>query len=223
MSNSSSDKGNNAQAVVGNIYCIGSALFFSACAYAQLNDPSPALWVATYLCGGVVPNLILTSSPPQTVPTRFMREFLSAFAAVTACLVWYKMVSVAPILLHELGRDATPKTSVVGRAAWTFLEHEEGRDSCGLILLIFHTLYLKAYHLKDPAAAAAASARSSSNSRRGSSNSMMQQLSPFVFSILLILLLIGAVYMWLVHHPRMVSRLKVPHCQGGMFGRDGEL
>lgn len=213
MSNGISDKGNNgAQAVMGNIYCIVSAMFFSACAYAQLNDPSPALWVAAYLGGGTIPNLILAACPPQTVPTRIMREGLLAYAVVLACLVWYKMVDVAPKLLHELGQDPTSTVPLIQRVLWGFLEHEEGRDSCGLMLLIVHVLYLKSYHLQHPAATLR-------STRRG--NSMCQQLAPFVFSTLLILILAGSVYMWLVHHPQMVARLKVPHCQGGMFGRDG--
>jgi hypothetical protein len=200
---------------MGNIYCIVSALFFSACAYAQLNDPSPALWVAAYLGGGTIPNLIITSCPPQAIPKRIMREGLLAYAAMLACLVWYKMVAVAPMLLNELGRDPTTTVPMIQRALWGFLEHEEGRDSCGLILLIFHVLYLKSYHLQNPAATT-----NSLGSPRGRT-SMTQQLAPVLFAVLLILILAGAVYMWIVHHPQLVSRLKVPHCQGGMFGRDG--
>ena len=42
-----------------NVYCIVSALFFSACGYAQLNDPLPysVFWFIAYIVGGTVPNL----------------------------------------------------------------------------------------------------------------------------------------------------------------------
>eukprot|EP00537_Pseudo-nitzschia_pungens_P009190 CAMPEP_0172380152 /NCGR_PEP_ID=MMETSP1060-20121228/70293_1 /TAXON_ID=37318 /ORGANISM="Pseudo-nitzschia pungens, Strain cf. cingulata" /LENGTH=263 /DNA_ID=CAMNT_0013107901 /DNA_START=497 /DNA_END=1287 /DNA_ORIENTATION=+ len=46
-----------------NAYCIVSAMFFAACAYAQLNDPNPIQWFCAYVFGGCVPNLYwMTSS-----------------------------------------------------------------------------------------------------------------------------------------------------------------
>ena len=39
-----------------NAYCILAAIFFAACAYAQLNDPDPVLWILGYLFGGCVLN-----------------------------------------------------------------------------------------------------------------------------------------------------------------------
>ena len=41
-----------------NTYCAVSAAFFAACAIAQLNDPDPVLWVAGYVTGGCLLNVL---------------------------------------------------------------------------------------------------------------------------------------------------------------------
>ena len=41
-----------------NTYCAVSAAFFAACAIAQLNDPDPVLWVAGYITGGCLLNIL---------------------------------------------------------------------------------------------------------------------------------------------------------------------
>ena len=41
-----------------NTYCAVSAAFFAACAVAQLNDPDPILWVAGYVTGGCLLNVL---------------------------------------------------------------------------------------------------------------------------------------------------------------------
>ena len=41
-----------------NTYCAVSAAFFAACAIAQLNDPDPVLWVAGYVTGGCLLNIL---------------------------------------------------------------------------------------------------------------------------------------------------------------------
>ena len=41
-----------------NTYCAVSAAFFAACAIAQLNDPDPILWVAGYVTGGCLLNVL---------------------------------------------------------------------------------------------------------------------------------------------------------------------
>lgn len=46
-------------------YLILSCLFFSASAWAQLNDPDPAVWVALYLAGGCGLNLLVWAASRQ--------------------------------------------------------------------------------------------------------------------------------------------------------------
>jgi Transmembrane family 220, helix len=219
-----SSRHNNETTFVSNLYCILSAFFFGACAYAQLNDPEPFLWVLAYMGLGVLPNLVLTSCPPQSVPISTMRATLFGLATVLVCVILYKVITVMPKLELEASQGL----------GWHFLEHEEGRDSCGLLLLVLHTLYLCASFLQDPRRQLQRRGGGSSNngnrnntlSSNGSTNEFVSSLlavakSPMVQGMGLLSILVGAVYLWIVHHPDMVAKYKVPHCQGGMFGREG--
>lgn len=204
---------------VANLYCILSAFFFGACAYAQLNDPDPFLWVLSYIGLGVLPNLLLTSCPPKSIPVPASRMTLLGSAGILTCVILYKTISVIPKLELEASQGM----------GWHFLEHEEGRDSCGLLLLVLHALYLCAAFLQDPRSRQLkrrSSSRSKLQSGGGSGSDFVSSLlavlsSPIVQAIGLLSILVGAVYLWVVHHPDMVAKYKVPHCQGGMFGRDG--
>lgn len=211
MSQSSSSS-----STIANVYCILSALFFATCAYAQLNDPDPALWVMAYLGMGVAPNLMLTSCPLQEAKLRkWFSTILTGCAVLMTMVVTFKVVTVMPKLELEAEQGL----------GWHFLEHEEGRDSCGLILLILHTLYLKSSYLGDPRQAMM-TRRSSGKLQSSAGSDLMSSImavgsSPVVQAIILLSVLVGAVYLWVVHHPDMVAKYKVPHCQGGMFGREG--
>ena len=201
---------------IANVYCILSALFFATCAYAQLNDPDPAAWVAAYLGMGVLPNLVLTSCIFHDDRLRnSVRAALTGCAALMAVVVTFKVVTVMPKLEVEAEQGL----------GWHFLEHEEGRDSCGLVLLILHVLYLKSSFLGDPRQQSMQRRRSSGKLQSGGDNFLSSILavcsSQAVQAIALLGVLVGAVYLWVVHHPDMVAKYKVPHCQGGMFGRDG--
>jgi hypothetical protein len=193
-----------------------SALFFATCAYAQLNDPDPTLWVMAYIGMGVFPNLILTSCPLREKQLRnLLGAVLTGCAVIMTTVVTFKVVTVMPKLELEASKGL----------GWHFLEHEEGRDSCGLLLLILHAMYLKVSFLRD--ARQAMMRRRSSGKLQSSTGSdfissvMAIGSSHVVQAIFLLGVLAGAVYMWIVHHPYMVAKYKVPHCQGGMFGRDG--
>jgi hypothetical protein len=202
---------------VSNLYCILSAFFFGTCAYAQLNDPKPFLWVLAYVGVGVLPNLLLTSCPPQSIPIAALKITLLGVGTLLTFVILYKIITVMPKLELEASKGL----------GWHFLEHEEGRDSCGLVLLVVHTLYLSSAYLQDPLEKQV-KRRSSSRSKFNSGNEFVNSLlavasSPIVQATILLSVLVGAVYLWIVHHPDMVAKYKVPHCQGGMFGRDGDV
>jgi hypothetical protein len=200
---------------VSNVYCILSAFFFGTCAYAQLNDPKPFLWVLAYVGVGVLPNLLLTSCPTKSIPIATLKITLMGVGTLLTLVILYNMIQVMPKLELEASNGL----------GWHFLEHEEGRDSCGLVLLVLHTLYLSSAYLQDPMERQV-KRRSSSRHQLTSGNEFVNSLvavvsSPIVQATILLSVLVGAVYLWIVHHPDMVAKYKVPHCQGGMFGRDG--
>jgi hypothetical protein len=125
----------------------------------------------------------------------------------------YKVVTVIPKLEQQLD-------------FFHFLEHEEGRDTCGLLLLVLHDVYLTATFTMPRKK----QKRPSSSPKKGSGGQQkdffVESLvsvgsSTIVQSVVLIGVLAGAAYLWVVHHPSLVAKYKVPHCQGGMFGRDG--
>mmetsp|Transcript_61518 Transcript_61518/g.150573 ORF Transcript_61518/g.150573 Transcript_61518/m.150573 type:complete len:209 (-) Transcript_61518:480-1106(-) len=204
VSSSRSIPADNTNDVLSNVYAFGSALFFAACAYAQLNDPgwNPVFFAIAYISCGVGPNLFLTSCPVRSIPRQTMSTVLNAGVAILAFAIIFKIITVSPKL--ELAHDT------IQDFTWAFMEHEEGRDTCGLVLLILHLLYLKTNYLQDPVLERISRKTSSSGT-----------VSPVVFSVVILTVLCWAVYMWVVHHPEMVRKYGLKHCQGEMFGRDG--
>lgn len=217
-----------------NAYCIVSALFFATCGYAQLNDPNPVPWCITYLVGGVLPNLYwMTSSSgagggpgstTTTTTTQNVSLLLHGYmASITVCIL-YKLITVSP----KLFRDVTEQHYGY---LWAFMEHEEGRDACGLLLLLLHVLYMNSMVTRPPTTRRR---RGSSSSRRPAMTTTTETetdgtavtatsttvVSPALVSFLFLGMVGGAIYMWVVHHPDMVAKYGVPHCQGTMFGRD---
>jgi len=216
-----------------NTYCIASALFFSACAYAQLNDPNPIQWFGAYVFGGTVPNLywITTSgggggggggnnnnnSATTTTKNRLLLA-LHGFVASMGLAIVYKMVTVAPKLL-AVGEIEEHHHGLL----WAFLEHEEGRDSCGLLLLIFHTSYLNSVIRRGPSLSRRrVSSSSDPSATSATSSSLMMVTSPAILSFGLLCILGVSVYVWVVHHPELVAKHGLKHCQGEMFGRSGD-
>ena len=193
-----------------NAYCIISALFFSACGYAQLNDPNPVQWFCAYIFGGCVPNLYwMTTGGKGSESTKSkLISALRVFVVLLGLAIVYKLVTVAPKLSEDEKQHGL---------LWAFMEHEEGRDSCGLLLLILHASYLGQVLAKGP--------RTPRRSpRNGSSSTSMDSeafLSPTVMAIGLFGVLGLCVYVWIVHHPELVAKHGLKHCQGEMFGRDG--
>ena len=214
-----------------NAYCIVSALFFATCGYAQLNDPNPVPWCITYLVGGVLPNLYWMNSsssagagggPGSTTTTQNVSLLLHGYmASITVCIL-YKLITVSP----KLFRDVTEQHYGY---LWAFMEHEEGRDACGLLLLLLHVLYMNSMVTRPPTTRRR---RGSSSSRRPAMTTTETEtdgtavtatsttvVSPALVSFLFLGMVGGAIYIWVVHHPDMVAKYGVPHCQGTMFGR----
>lgn len=195
-----------------NIYCIVSAFFFSACAYAQLNDPNPVQWFCAYVFGGTVPNLYwmtLTTNNNSNTKQRLVLA-LHSFVAITGIAIVYKMITVVPKLLADVEKHHG--------FLWAFMEHEEGRDSCGLLLLIFHTAYLNSMIRRGPSG--------SNTGSKGSSSSSIDPpgpmiVSPAILSFGLLCILGVSVYVWVVHHSELVAKYGLKHCQGEMFGSGG--
>lgn len=216
-----------------NAYCIVSALFFSACAYAQLNDPNPVQWFCAYVFGGTVPNLYWMTTAGSSSSNSSNSNFnsnsgtvkqklvlsLHGFVALMALAILYKLITVAPKLLEDV-------TEHHHGILWAFMEHEEGRDSGGLLLLILHASYLNSVIARGP--------RNPRKSPRNSSDggdaaiaaaSGSMALPPTLVAVVLFGVLGYCVYAWIVHHPDLVAKHGLKHCQGEMFGRvdGGEL
>ncbi|OEU08129.1 hypothetical protein FRACYDRAFT_264742 [Fragilariopsis cylindrus CCMP1102] len=219
-----------------NIYCIVSALFFSACGYAQLNDPLPysVFWFLAYIVGGTVPNLYWitrsnctnngnsnggsnggSSTSTYNSKQRYVLQLLLfyGFTSIMILCILYKMITVAPKLFAD---DVTQHHYGI---VWAFMEHEEGRDSCGLLLLILHVLYMNTVlsRTTDPTQS---SRRNSETSTTTYKRFISIVCSPTIVSIFLLMVLGISIYTWIVHHPEMVAKYGVPHCQGTMFGRE---
>lgn len=207
-----------------NAYCIVSALFFSACAYAQLNDPNPVQWFCAYVFGGCIPNLYWmtigsnessSSSNNKSTATQRLILALHGFVVLVVLAIVYKIVSVAPKLMEEVEEHHHG-------FLWAFMEHEEGRDSCGLLLLILHTSYLNSVLKKGPSQRRKIESSSSNGHTQGGAPASIL-LSPAFLSLGLFGILGVCVYVWVVHHPELVAKHALKHCQGEMFGRVGEL
>lgn len=190
-----------------NAYCIVSALFFSACAYAQLNDPNPVQWFCAYVFGGTVPNLYWMNTCGTRDPstTEKLVNALKVYVILLGLAIVYKLVAVAPKLIEEAAEHHHG-------LLWAYMEHEEGRDSIGLLLLILHTSYLRSVLMRGP-----------SSPRKSTSSSSGVVVSPTVMAVGLFAVLGVSVYIWIVHHPELVAKHGLKHCQGEMFGRMGEL
>jgi len=219
-----------------NIYCIVSALFFAACGYAQLNDPNPLPWFGAYVFGGTIPNLYWmtmmnnssaignnnsNTTTGTTLTTKKLQFVLHGYIIIIGFCILYKIMTVAPKLFDEMIEHHYG-------FLWAFMEHEEGRDSCGLFLLIVHVGYMN--YMLSPSSSRDNQRRKSSNSDALSSTSSsfssvsnglnIVLSSPTILSFFLLCVLGICIYVWVVHHPEMVAKYGVPHCQGSMFGRD---
>lgn len=115
---------------LSTFYSIVSGCFFAACAYAQANDPDPALWVLGYVWAGCVVNLLVRYPSLQWL----VRLTVLANGAI---VVFWTYVFLVPDLDFKL-LSKSPLDFV-----WSILELEQGREVVGLLLLWGHGLLLQ--------------------------------------------------------------------------------
>jgi hypothetical protein len=171
------------------LYCIGAAAFFGACAFAQSNDPDPELWVSGYLIAGCVLNFLVIFSGTKSHGT-ILWISLGAALIIAICLAWWTLV-LLPKLNYSPLFDLDLKTFL-----WSILEFEDGREIGGLLILLLHVLKLVDFQRDE--------SKSSSRSSRG---------IPFS-TVAALLVIAGAVYLWVVYQPQMNMRENMEHCAG---------
>ena len=181
-----------------NAYCVMAAVFFAACAFAQSNDPDPEWWVAGYIVGGCILNLLVML---QLSSAKLLIWITQAFAALTAGFLLWWVVALLPKLEYSLLPD-------MKAFAWRFLEFEEGREIGGLVILLLHMLKLLSFQQTKT---------STSKNDAGSSSA-----HPFG-TILMLAVIGGAVYLWVYFQPEMNMRENMEHCsnvfQNTIFSR----
>ena len=184
-------------------YSVLAALFFAACAYAQLNDPDPALWILDYVLGGCVFNVLVVmyhGGKRDDGSTRaIVRMLINVFALVNTAAI----ISIAMSLLPRIDFTLPGK-----EIAWSVLEFEEGREIAGLVILLSHALKLRGYLSQD---ADTGKARSESGAGYG-----------YIGTALMVGAIFGAVYLWVYYQPEMNARYKTEHCDGAFGDIRGE-
>eukprot|EP00043_Microstomoeca_roanoka_P014581 m.144761 g.144761 ORF g.144761 m.144761 type:complete len:241 (+) comp16049_c1_seq7:563-1285(+) len=210
------------------LYGVASALFFCACAWAQVNDPDPELWIAFYLLCGSATALVsclvlgfepspadLASKRPHTLATGLALLLCAAGFLVSSLAVAFLVAVVLEQLQHpNLETAETPTvpalpTSVSAAKAslWAILEFEEGRELAGSFILAIHNgilcvLLRKAMrHQHTPA------------KKQHKVENEAESISVLLISGMLVLLAV-AVYAWIYYQPLMNAKYNTPHCNG---------
>lgn len=145
--------------MLATLYMVCAAAFFVACAWAQVNDPDPEIWVATYVfCGAVLNILALHSLSAQRAAQAVVvskkhdgdskaaarKPASAASYSLTVLLARLSCAFLCVYLAYEWAVIAQRYGTVLPakvdlQAVWTFLELEEGREVVGLALLLAHT------------------------------------------------------------------------------------
>eukprot|EP00041_Stephanoeca_diplocostata_P019318 m.414464 g.414464 ORF g.414464 m.414464 type:complete len:194 (+) comp21271_c0_seq9:223-804(+) len=171
----------------GTAYLLSTAVFFAACAFAQLNDPDPVLWVALYAVAGVVFNLMLL------LRNRFVDVAIRCYLCPMFIVLLTTLIVLLinqTILVVSADAELSSVTSL-SSMGWLALEHESARDASGLSMVALHCMYL-------------------SMRQSGGTSS-----SPF-FGVLMMGMVSSAAYMWYFHQADLNMRLKKAHCDGQM-------
>mmetsp|Transcript_28463 Transcript_28463/g.62579 ORF Transcript_28463/g.62579 Transcript_28463/m.62579 type:complete len:209 (+) Transcript_28463:217-843(+) len=183
-------------------YCVLAAIFFAACAYAQLNDPDPALWILGYVFGGCVLNTFVVlyqdggkNEDGDGGVRRVIRVLMYMFVFINTSVIVYIAVALLPRIDFNLpGKEL----------AWSVLEFEEGREIAGLAILLMHVLKLLGYLSEDIGVG-----KGSNNTKGGAYG--------YAATVAMVSAIIGAVYLWVYYQPEMNARYQTEHCDGA-FG-----
>lgn len=180
------------------LYCGLSGLFFAACAYAQSNDPDPELWILGYLFNGCLLNLFTVVMPVRT----------ARLTDLACCVNLVVLILWITALLPNLDYSLLPDVKAFG---WSVLEFEEGREIGGLLLLFLHVLKLRSFQ------------QTAKKPNEGGPSSLSSRKTTMLSTTVAVLVILGALYMWVMYQPLMNSRLNVEHCNDAfsntIFGR----
>mmetsp|Transcript_16984 Transcript_16984/g.35901 ORF Transcript_16984/g.35901 Transcript_16984/m.35901 type:complete len:216 (-) Transcript_16984:921-1568(-) len=201
---SSNTEGGSTRTTIINVYCILSALFFAACAFSQLNDPDPFLWILDYIFGGCLFNILVMMYHPgaeeSDADVRVMcRVLLSIFASVNGMAIFYITMGLLP----QIDTGLSTK-----ELAWSVLEFEEGREIVGLLILLMHVIKLGGY---------LAEVTTTSDTKK--ENSKQTGGQSCVGTVIMAGALAGAIYLWVYYQPEMNAKYKTEHCDGA-FGTE---
>lgn len=171
------------------LYCLAAGIFFAAAAYAQFNDPDPALWIAGYLLGGCVFNFLPIMLHQSPILAKRIRPVVVLFATGNTLVLMLWIHS----LIFKIDFDLPFR-----ELAWSVLEYEEGREIGGLLLLLVHVLRIAGYLKETPMDKA-------------------EKSSGLIGTFVAAGMLVGAAHLWINYQQSMNQRDNVEHCNG-QFG-----
>jgi hypothetical protein len=113
------------------VYCVGAALFFGALAYAhQRHDPDPEWWMAAYLSGGCLLNILVLCETQRVTYT------VGLFAMINVGVLVYWILDLSQQI--DYSQRSTP--SEFAQLIWGL---DDGRETGGLLILLLHVLKLR--------------------------------------------------------------------------------
>jgi len=190
-------------------YLVLSAVFFSLCGYAQLNDPDPLLWAGLYVVAGAVLNASVLSTNCFRVASKLACRLFGL-----GCFSYAVFLTI-----HIAKAYGDQFTSLLPHnALWTYVEFEEGREAVGLYLLGAHQFVLLSFLISAPKdnsykGGAGAGAKKSTTTTNSTSHWK---------TVVMVGLLAVATYAWIYYQPLMNQRLNVGHCNGAFEAKEAE-
>lgn len=181
------------------------AAFFLVCAYAQHNDPDPAIWIIAYGTGAVWD--VLAVFRPRVissyrVPVALFWVAVAAFYASAASSKAAPNSSVASNDGTTEDVSSVPLLPAASSFAWALLEQEEGREAAGALLLAFNALF-----------AVSSSSSHGTGHTKSASSSSSSSLGLIMFGLVFAAAIYG--FAW---QPEMNAAHPTAHCNGAFGG-----
>ena len=232
-----------------NTYCAVSAAFFAACAIAQLNDPDPVLWVAGYVTGGCLLNILCVlyhsvgqyfdddddnghkvAADGNNKLLRILRGGGSNKSSASNAIKIEKrsMRSISQRLMTVFaGGTALIVFRMTAMDLLPKLDlHQPPRELAWSILEFeegreIAGMLLLALHVWKLRGylSNAKSAPSASASSEAASSQTKTAFSSLIGTALMVGIIGGAVYLWIYYQPKMNERYSTEHCDGA-FGTE---